>query len=419
MGQGGSRRSAYAVHGALGRALGAALSWVLLTGALATLGPDLEAWIEPRGAEVLDEDALARLEHWSRRTDLALTTVVLPAGEERAMAIVRTRDGTLLRAPLREDGTPRALLPIVGARQLLRDAHRNLLLGHPGLYVVTPFAFVLVVLVLSGLTSQRRFVLRPTGRATHARTATLHRALGTYGLAGAVLFSTTGLVYVAETIVEDAGGSLEVEPPREAMPTEPHASLARLLARASEAAPTLHPERIVLPRERDRPVLVLGPGPAPLVRGTASFVALDARGEVLASHEAGPDAPMDLIADLADPLHFGTLGGRATRWLWALAGLLLVALAVAGLAAGRARARHEADHATERRATIAVCGAVGLSLAVGLLRAQTAVAVSGWVAATILASLWALTSVGWLRARTEDTTRDTGTGTGTGSSLGA
>jgi uncharacterized iron-regulated membrane protein len=385
------------VHGALGRTLGAALCWVFLTGVLATLGPDLEALLEPRGAEFLEEGALSRLEHGSQRTGLALVTILLPSGEQRAMAIVRTADGTLRRAPLRTDGTPRALLPIVGAQQLLRDAHRGLLLGHPGLYVVTPFAFVLGVLLLSGLTSQRRFVLRPSGHAAHARAATLHRALATYGLVFAVLFAGTGVVYVAETLVEDAGGSLEIEPPREVPSSTPRASLERLLARATETAPALRPERIVLPRGPGGPVLVLGPGPAPLVRGTASFVALDARGDALASHEAGPSAPLDLIADLADPLHFGSFGGRLTRWLWALAGLLLVALTRAGLATARARARHEDAHATERRATLAVSLGVGLSLAVGLLRAESAMASSGWAAAALLAGLWASASVALLR----------------------
>ena len=52
-------------------------------------------------------------------------------------------------------------------------------------------------------------------------------------------------------------------------------------------------------------------------------VLLVARGEDLSVHQR--------ISEMADPLHFGTLGGFATKIVWFLAGVLLTGLSVTGV----------------------------------------------------------------------------------------
>lgn len=383
------RRRLYALHGAIARALGAALIVTLATGTIATISIDLERLLEPRGAEQLDDGALDVLEAWARGGGHSLRVVELE-GEHGAMAWVVAHDGRWRRVFLDASGRPFASRPLLGASAVLRDVHRQLFVGHAGLYVVTPLSLVLLVMIATGLASQRRFALGMTGTSAHARTASLHRTIGTLSLAPALLFGVTGAVYVAETIVEDAGGSLEITPPRQA-PHQPESeprSLESLVDRARDAAPWLGPHRVALPRSADGALLVFGAGTSPGVREVASFVAIDpTTTEILASHDAGLGAPLDLAADLTDPLHFGSIGGRPTRWLWFVFGLLVTALATTGLATGRVRLHHETERALERRVTLIVGLAWLGAMITGLVTRSADLAPSGQLAIVIVLAL--------------------------------
>ncbi len=381
------RRRLYALHGAIARALGAALVVTLATGTLATLSIDLEKLLEPSGASQLEAGALDAIEAWSSANDRSLRLVEL-TGDHGAVAWIVDEEGRWRRVYLDASGRPRASRALLGASAVLRDVHRQIAIGHAGLYVVTPLSIVLLVMIATGLASQRRFAFGVTGTSAHARTASLHRTFGTLALAPALLFGVTGLVYVAETIVEDAGSSLEVSPPGEIrdQPTgDAPLSLERVLDRARAVAPWLEPHRIVLPRTASAPLLVFGAGSSPGVRAVASFVAIDrATGDVLATHDAGLDAPLDLAADYTDPLHFGSIGGRPTRWLWFVFGVLVTSLAVTGLVTGRARLRHDTERALERRVTLIVGLAWLVTVIANLAMRRADLAPSGQLALAIV-----------------------------------
>ncbi|MBN8612456.1 MAG: PepSY domain-containing protein [Deltaproteobacteria bacterium] len=381
------RRRVYALHGAIARVLGAALVVVLATGTLATLSVELERLLEPEGAHGLELGALASIDAWAERSSRTLRIIDLD-GARGALAWTVDSDGRWSRTFLDRSGAPRGTFSFLGARAVLRDVHRQLFVGHVALYVTTPLSFVLLAMMVSGYLSQRRLVLGIVGTSPHARRASLHRSLGTLGLLPGLLFALTGLVYVTETIVEELGASLEITPPA-SVGDAPSASttlpLDALLTRAVEASPTLSPRRIVLPRERGRPLLVWGPGATAGVRDLSSFVAIDPRtGAVLAQHEAGSAAPLDLAADLVDPLHFGDVGGAVTRYAWCLFGVLLTALTITGLATGRARRRHDDEHRLERRMSLAIGFVFFATLLGNVMSRREDLAPSGWLAVTLV-----------------------------------
>jgi hypothetical protein len=108
--------------------------------------------------------------------------------------------------------------------------------------------------------------------------------------------------------------------------------LDRIVASAGEQWPGLRIESIWPPARPGNALVLQGQAEAWLVRERANAMAFDAlsgelrgirRGEALALHQR--------IAEMADPLHFGTWGGLPSRILWFLAGGLMTALAATGV----------------------------------------------------------------------------------------
>lgn len=340
-------KRAFALHQTLGRALAAVLLFVLLSGALAAVSMDMEAMLEARGASGISEHALDVFEASERARGETILRVMLPTEEHGAWALVRLEDRTFERAFLREDGSVAARLPRVGAVQVLRDLHRALLLGHVGLYAVTPTSILMIVLLVSGVLSQKRFVWRPQGMQREARLSSWHRVLGTYALLPGLFFAVTGAFYIAETLVEDAGGSLEVVPPRADTGDASCAgrmTLSDVMRLVHHASPQLSPREVAFAQDGDV-VTLFGPGPTSLVRDIGSFAVVNrCEGRVLGAHVADTEHPLDLLADVVDTLHFGRFGASLLRTLWCALGLLLAALATTGWlrTAGREGFRRDA-----------------------------------------------------------------------------
>lgn len=373
-------KRAFTLHRTLGRAVAGFLVFVLLTGSLAAISIDVEALVERGGSTSLTTEALDAFEAAERARGETVFRVMLPASERGAWALVRLDDGTFERATLNEDGTVRARLPPTGAVQALRDIHRALLLGHVGLYFVTPISILLLALLITGLLSQRRFIWKPQGIQHEARLSSWHRMLGTYAFVPGLLFATTGVFYIAETVVEDAGGSLEVEPPHGAASDEscdPCMTLSAVMRLVHDESPHLSPRELAF--SRDGNVLtVFGPGRAPLVRDIGSYVVVDRReGRVLGAHEASASHPLDLTADVVDTLHFGRFGGSFVRALWCLFGLALVGLAASGWMRAIGR------EGFQREAVVLLVLLLGL-VTRGVFRSWSELAPSGFIALGLL-----------------------------------
>jgi uncharacterized iron-regulated membrane protein len=124
-------------------------------------------------------------------------------------------------------------------------------------------------------------------------------------------------------------------------------AFARSLAASQAAFPGLRLERILFPRPNDNMFRFEGQHEAVLVRERTNSVTTDAAsGAVLLIADGRDLGVHQRIAEMADPLHFGTFGGMWTRSLWFLFGLLLTGLSVSGAAIYSLRlARREAQHA--------------------------------------------------------------------------
>ncbi len=366
-------KRAFTLHRTLGRALAGVLLFVLLTGSIAAISIDIEALVERGGSTSLTSEALDAFETAEQARGETVVRLMLPTEERGAWALVR-RDDTFERATLNEDGTVRARLPRIGAVQALRDLHRALLLGHVGLYIVTPTSILLLVLLITGLLSQKRFVWRPHGTQHEARLSSWHRMLGTYAFVPGILFATTGAFYIAETVVEDAGGSLEVVPPQPSREScDPCMTLSDVMRLVHDESPHLSPRELAFSRNGNV-LTVFGPGRAPLVRDIGSYVVVDRReGRVLGAHEAGASHPLDLVADVVDTLHFGRFGGSFMRALWCLLGLMLVGLAASGWMRAIGR------EGFQREAVVLLVLLVGLIMR-GVFRSWSELAPSGFIA---------------------------------------
>ena len=373
-------KRAFTVHRTLGRAVAGVLLFVLLTGSLASISIDLEALTERGGSSLLSSEALDAFEADERTRGETILRVMLPTSERGAWALIRRQDGTFERATLNEEGTVRARLPRIGAVQALRDIHRALLLGHAGLYFVTPTSILLLALLVTGLLSQKRFIWKPHGTQHEARLSSWHRMLGTYAFVPGLLFATTGVFYIAETVVEDVGGSLEIEPPRgepSQVSCDPCMTIRDVMRFVHDESPHLSPRELAF--SPDGNVLtVFGPGRAPLVRDIGSYVVVERRqGRVLGAHEANASHPLDLTADVVDSLHFGRFGGSFVRALWCLFGLMLVGLAASGWMRAIGRSGFQ------REAVVLLALLVGL-ITGGVFRSWTELAPSGLVALGVL-----------------------------------
>ena len=96
--------------------------------------------------------------------------------------------------------------------------------------------------------------------------------------------------------------------------------------------PDLDIRMILFPRAPSQSVSLRGQATAVLVRPRANAVQVDPttggltgayRGEELSVHQR--------ISEMADPLHFGTLGGFSTKVLWFAFGIALSGLAITGV----------------------------------------------------------------------------------------
>jgi uncharacterized iron-regulated membrane protein len=87
-----------------------------------------------------------------------------------------------------------------------------------------------------------------------------------------------------------------------------------------------------LPARDGGSILFLGEADAWLVRERANNIAVDLHtGRVIGMHDGRALGVHQRIAEMADPLHFGSFGGWPIRLLWLLAGTLLTGLCFTGV----------------------------------------------------------------------------------------
>ncbi|MCY1671357.1 PepSY-associated TM helix domain-containing protein [Novosphingobium sp. SL115] len=219
------------------------------------------------------------------------------------------------------------------AHRFLRQVHRHLMLPTKiGIPIVSSLALLLLASLITGIVTYKKwwrgFFRMPHGGDSRRFQGDLHRLTGLWSLWFVALISLSGIWYLVETL----GGNAQVPKLPEiasspAVTTGPE--LDRLVTKAQQAKPSLVIREIRFTKENG--VVFLGQNKAWLVRDRANGIALDPQtGRVLMMLDGQNLSVHQRISEMADPLHFGTFGGLATKAVWFVFGVLLTGLSVTG-----------------------------------------------------------------------------------------
>lgn len=344
------QRRWFDVHSWIGLKLSILMSFILVTGTIAVFSYEIDWLLNPEMRAFSEVDA--RPASWGTLYDSA--TAAYPDGELRflqvphgtwwaSQATLVDPAGGLMRIWLhpqtaRYQGATRWF----NVQRFLRQAHRHLMLPtRVGIVLVSLLALPLLLSLITGLITYKRFwrgwwKWPRFDRAPRIWLGDLHRWLGLWAAWFVLLIGLTSVWY----LVEVSGGSAPAFPNPAPVATREAAlpqgfdgaALDRAVAMAQAQAPDLKIMRISLPGQPAAPVSVFGQRSALLVRPRANAIHVDPltltvmgeyRGEQLSVHQR--------LSEMADPLHFGTWGGLASRLVRFVFGLALSALSITGI----------------------------------------------------------------------------------------
>jgi uncharacterized iron-regulated membrane protein len=343
------KRRAFDLHSWFGFQLCALFALVLVTGTLATVSNEID-WLASADFRVTPRQERASWEEMKQSVrraapDQGIWWIALGPGSRYAATAV-TVDAAEFRRNVRVDPHSGAVTgsdPWLNAQRFLRDLHRYLFMPSViGLPIVSAFAVLLLYQLYSGLrtvTGWRKAATRlRTDRGLRVAIGDLHKSAGIWVSWFLVLIAVTGIWYLAELVMERTG--VESETPYQSMPAGwverqgpviPYRPLDAYVAAAEAAFPALEPRTLRLPFGPDEPVVVEGPAGDPLARDRANEVWLDpVDARVVAIQRSADMTPLHYVTEIADPLHFGTLGGLPTKLIWFAMGLGLSGLALTG-----------------------------------------------------------------------------------------
>jgi len=343
-----SKKTLFALHGWVGMNFGLLLFWVCLSGAIASLGYEIE-WLSQPELRIEAEgpirwqatyDALRSRypEHqidgfardWPVVIDaLAWSSYLIRPDGDFAQVRVDPYAGKVVRAPTR-----------LYLQDLARMFHYRFLDASSwGFYLVSFVAFPLLFSIVSALLFFKRwwrhlFRLR-VGSGGRAFLSSLHRVTGVWSLIFGLIIALTGVWYLVEDFLPAEAfpeyPSVSEERLAAVGPAPPVLPLERYIKAARKAFPSLEPSGIYLPTGPDDVVQVRGRTGRILVRDRANAVFLDPYdASVVGIHDSSRDGALKWWMNAADSLHFGYWGGLASKILWALFGLCLPVMVLTG-----------------------------------------------------------------------------------------
>lgn len=340
----GGRALFFRVHGWIGAHLFFVLFLIVSTGTLATVSNEIDWLLNPamRAAHT-DRPASWQVIHDNVQAafpDHDVGSLTAPVGPGFAVEVLTTRpDGGLERVYVDPgSGRVQGSHGWVTVQRFLRNLHMNMNLPNFGILFVCSFAVVLLVSLISGLVTYKRFW---RGFARAPRTGDprrlmgdLHRLGGLWSLWFVGLIAVTGVWYLVEDAAEYGWERKAPEVSAPALqPGEPVriVSVDQAVVAARRAWPEFRIGYVNLPDTLTSPVVLGGQGDAWLVRNRGNLIYLHpATGDVLRIKNARTVPLIERWIDTADPLHFGDFGGLATKLVWFAFGLVLSFLSFSG-----------------------------------------------------------------------------------------
>lgn len=222
--------------------------------------------------------------------------------------------------------------------RFFRNTHRHLMLPVKwGVPLVSALSFLLIASMVSGLIVYKRFwkgfVKKPRTRDARTLNGDLHRLAGVWSLWFIPVIALTGLFYLAESLGWRAPPLGERKPASKTEIVLTGEMIDAFAARVEEVQPGLDIAVMLPPVRAGQPLVFQGYTDRTwFVRARASYVAFDpATGAVLGTHRSRDAGLHQRIAEMADPLHFGTFGGIWTKLVWFVFGVALSGLSVTGI----------------------------------------------------------------------------------------
>jgi uncharacterized iron-regulated membrane protein len=223
-------------------------------------------------------------------------------------------------------------------QRFFRNSHRHLMLPtRIGVPIVSALAFLMIASMITGLVVYKKFwrgfFKMPRRRNPRIFNGDLHRLLGLWSFWFLPVIALTSVFYFAESLGWRAP---PFGKPEKATPIDSNLDGEQIdvyAQRALQALPGLRIALVLPPTKAGDSLVFQGyTDNTWLVRARASYVAMDpADGRVLGAHRSKDANLHQRIAEMADPLHFGTFGGITTKLIWFVFGAILSALAVTGV----------------------------------------------------------------------------------------
>lgn len=225
---------------------------------------------------------------------------------------------------------------------LLFPWHHNFSVGY---YLVAAMSLVVVGAAISGMVVYKRFwraFLRPTvrwGQGARILLGDMHRQAGVWSLWFLLVMGLTGFWYMVQAVLWHNDVDVWEHPSPIGLEVVPHSNAGippqltfeQALTLAQDALPELQPAWVGMP-EHSRDYYTIAGGADSIFFDQYSMRAFINPWNGKIAQTRHP-ASMDLLQTLthvADPLHYGTIGGLWTKLIWFVFGVVLSSMSVTG-----------------------------------------------------------------------------------------
>lgn len=226
-----------------------------------------------------------------------------------------------------------------------------------GYYLVAALSLLVLVALMSGLVVYKRFwrgYREP--RLRRSKGARIfwgdwHRLAGIWSIWFLLVIGLTGLWYLAQAILWHNDIEISTDPEPLAITAVPLTHnqetpamipLSQAITTALDKMPTLNPTWISIPEHHQDYVHILGGNGAIFYDGYSYGAFINPwNGNIAATRDPANMGLLETMEHLADPLHYGTLGGLATKLVWFVFGLLLTSMSISGFVVWHQRLRKQ------------------------------------------------------------------------------
>ncbi|KXI30072.1 PepSY-associated TM helix domain-containing protein [Paraglaciecola hydrolytica] len=233
----------------------------------------------------------------------------------------------------------------------MRSLHSWLLFPWPGnysigYYLVNSMAFVMLGALVTGLIIYKNFwraFLQPKIRTNQGKKtllSDLHRLAGVWSIWFLMLMTATGLWYLVQAVMWHNDIDIEPHAPIADISQvpfnitekpQPLVSLDGALLMATQRFADFKPSYIMLPEHQRDTYKLVGSGDYVFYDQYAYNLVINPwTGEIEQEISPANMNTLQTIMHIADPLHYGTVGGIWTKLIWLVFGLILSGMSITG-----------------------------------------------------------------------------------------